>query len=72
MIDGLSYRKGTNILESSQQYQLCIDLLNEGYTINVIEGSHVSSKLNELSESYDGRLKFFKLGTNPEGFLIDV
>jgi len=72
VIDGLSYRKGTNILESSQQYQLCIDLLNEGYNINVIEGSLVSSKLNELSESYDGRLKFFKLGTNPEGFLIDV
>lgn len=72
VIDGLSYRKGTDILESSQQYQLCIDLLNEGYTINVIEGSHVSSKLNELSESYDGRLKFFKLGTKPEGFLIDV
>jgi UDPglucose 6-dehydrogenase len=72
VINGLSYRKGTNVLESSQQYQLCIDLLNEGYTINVIEDSSVSSKLNSLSESYDGRLKFFKVGTKAEGFLIDL
>jgi UDPglucose 6-dehydrogenase len=72
VINGLSYKKNTNILESSQQYQLCLDLLNEGYTINVVEDSLVSSKLNSLSESYNGRLKFFKVGSKVEGFLIDI
>lgn len=72
IINGLSYKKNTNILESSQQYQLCLDLLNEGYTINIVEDSLVSSKLNSLSESYNGRLKFFKVGSEVEGFLIEI
>lgn len=72
VINGLSYKKNTNILESSQQYQLCLDLLNEGYTINVVEDSLVSSNLNSLSESYNGRLKFFKVGSKVEGILIDI
>lgn len=72
VINGLSYKKNTNILESSQQYQLCLDLLNDGYTINVFDDSLVSSKLNSLSESYNGRLKFFKVGYKVEGFLIDI
>lgn len=72
VINGLSYKKNTNILESSQQYQLILDLLNEGYTINVVEDSLVSSKLNSLSESYNGRLKFFKVGSKVEGFLINI
>lgn len=72
VLNGLSYRKDTIILESSQQFQLCVDLLTEGYTLHVIEDSSVSSKLHSLSESYDGRLKFFKLGTTPEGVLIDL
>jgi UDP-glucose 6-dehydrogenase len=72
VMNGLSYKKDTNILESSQQYQLCVNLLDEGYTINVIENSFISSKLYSLSESYNGRLKFFKIGTKPDGFLIDI
>ena len=72
VLNRLSYRKDTNILESSQQFQLCVDLLGEGYTLHVIEDSSVSSKLHSLSESYDGRLKFFKVGTIPDGVLIDL
>ena len=72
VMNGICYKKGTNILESSQRYQLCLDLLNDGYTINVIEDSVVSTKLNSLSESYEGRLKFFKINTTPEGILIDL
>jgi nucleotide sugar dehydrogenase len=72
VMNGLSYKKDTNILESSQQYQLCVNLLDEGYTINVIENPFISSKLYSLSESYNGRLKFFKIGTKPDGFLIDI
>jgi hypothetical protein len=72
VINGLSYKKNTNILESSKEYQLCLDFLNGGYTINVVEDPLVSSKLNSLSESYNGKLKFYKSGTKPEGILINL
>jgi len=68
----ITYKRGTDILEESQQFQLCIDLLNEGYIVNVIEIDAISSKLNYLSESYNGRLKFYKQGTKPEGFIINL
>lgn len=68
----ITYKKGTDILEESQQLKLCIDLLDEGYTLNVIEIDEVSKKLNSLSESYNGRLKFFKQGSSPEGFKINL
>jgi nucleotide sugar dehydrogenase len=68
----ITYKRGTDILEESQQFQLCIDLLNEGYMVNVIEIDAISSKLNYLSESYNGRLKFYKQGTKPEGFVINL
>jgi len=68
----ITYKKGTDILEESQQFQLCIDLLNEGYYVNVIEIDEVAKSLDSLSQSYEGRLKFFKKGTNPEGFKIKL
>ena len=68
----ITYKKGTDILEESQQYQLCIDLLTEGYYVNVIEIDSVSKKLAPISEDYNNRLKFFKPGTNPEGYQITL
>lgn len=68
----ITYKRGTDILEESQQLQLCLDLLDEGYYLNVIEIDSVSRQLNDLSEKYEGRLKFYKPGTNPEGFLIKL
>jgi nucleotide sugar dehydrogenase len=70
VMEHMTYKKGTNILEESQQFQLCIDLLNEGYSLNVIEYDEISKKLNSLSESYNNRLRFFKVGSNPEGYKI--
>jgi UDPglucose 6-dehydrogenase len=72
VMNGIGYNKNSDILENSPRYELCIDLLNEGYTLNVIEDANISSKLNTVSESFGGRLKFFKLGTKPEGLLIDL
>lgn len=68
----ITYKRGTDILEESQQFQLCIDLLNEGYCVNVIEIDEVAKKLNSLSESYNSRLKFFKPGTTPIGYKINL
>lgn len=68
----ITYKRGTDILEESQQFKLCLDLLEEGYYLNVIEIDTISKQLSGLSEQYDGRLKFYKQGTTPEGFLINL
>ena len=65
-------KRGTDILEESQQFQLWIDVLNEGYCVNVMEIDEVAKKLNSLSESYNSRLKFFKPGTTPIGYKINL
>ena len=72
VMDYITYKKGTDILEESQQFQLCIDLLNEGYTLHVIEIDAITNKLQQMSESYNNRLKFFKPGTNPQGYKITL
>jgi len=51
---------------------LCIDLLTEGYSVNVVDSFEITNTLNKLSETYDGRLKFYNLSTQPEGFKIDL
>ena len=71
-MDYITYKKGTDIIEESQQFQLCVDLLNEGYTLHVIEIDTVTTKLQQMSESYNNRLKFFKPGTNLQGYKITL
>ena len=66
----LTYKSNGKSIEESQPFKLCIDLLEEGYYINVLETESISKQLSELSEQYDNRLKFYKFGTNPEGFKI--
>ena len=72
VMNHITYKKGTHIVEESQQFQLCVELLNDGYSVNVIEYPEVSNKLNTLSETYNGRIKFYKPGTKPEGILINL
>ena len=68
----ITYKRGTDILEESQQFKLCVDLLDEGYCVNVIEIDEVAKNLQSLSELYNGRLKFYKQGTKPEGYVINL
>jgi nucleotide sugar dehydrogenase len=68
----ITYKRGTDILEESQQFKLCVDLLDEGYHLNVIEIDEVVKSLQSLSESHNGRLKFYKQGTTPEGYVINL
>lgn len=72
VIKDISYLKENDMLENSQQFNLCIDLLNDGYTVHVIGGPSNFNKLQSLNELYNGRLKFFKEGTSPEGVLINL
>jgi hypothetical protein len=68
----VTYKRGTDILEESQQFKLCLDLLEEGYYVNVIEIDPVIKQLSDLSGQYNNRLKFYKPGTTPEGFVINL
>ncbi len=72
IIEFLSYKKGTNNLEESQRYQLCIDLLDEGYYVYVIDDNLLSSKLHYISEKYNNRLKFYKKIDSLEGYKINL
>ena len=72
VMDGVSHKKGFDVMEESQQFQLCIDLLDEGYTLYVIEINEITKKLTSLSDSYSNRLKFFKPNTNPSGYKINL
>lgn len=72
VMDNISYKKGSDILEESQQFQLCVDLLNDGYILNVIASDSIANKLSQMSESYNHRLKFFRPGTNPQGYKITL
>ena len=42
----VSYKEGTDIITESQQYRLCLDLLNGGYKVYVIE-DYVESQCDE-------------------------
>jgi len=61
----------TNVLDESQEFKLCVDLLTDGYYLNIIT-NNISKKINSLNELYNNRVKFFKQGTNPEGVLIKL
>ena len=69
----ISYKKGTDIITDSQQYNLCLLLLSKGYTVFVQEIDAVIEqfKFKDMGEM-EGRLKFFKHNTKPEGYLIDL
>jgi UDPglucose 6-dehydrogenase len=73
VMKNISYKRGTDILVDSQQYNLCLKLLSLGYTVHVQEVESVISqfKMKDMSE-IGGRLKFFRYGTKPEGYLIDL
>jgi UDP-glucose 6-dehydrogenase len=66
----ISYKKGTDIITDSQQYNLCLSLLEKGYTVFVQE---IDAVINQFKNKNIGEgLKFFKYGTTPKGYLIDL
>ena len=71
----ISYKKGTDMLVESQQLKLAKDLLNEGYSVNIIEEDSIlnnSEFVNEIESNYPNQVKFYKLGSNPIGFKINI
>jgi nucleotide sugar dehydrogenase len=61
----ISYKKGTDILTESQQYILCQDLLDAGYTVYIDDiDSIVNQTKDFLIKEYKNNVKF---GKPPEG-----
>jgi len=57
--DYVSYKKGTDILTESQQYRLCIDLLDDGYEVYINDNDAIMDMIsNDLSDKYPDTVKF--------------
>ena len=57
--DGITYKKGTDIVEESQQYRLFKELLSRGYKVTVMELPEVVEKLyDDLVYTWPGQFKF--------------
>jgi nucleotide sugar dehydrogenase len=55
----ISYKDGTDILTESQQYRLCLDLLDEGYKVYVLDNQAVIDQVKDyLEEKYGDRICF--------------
>lgn len=72
IMDYITYKKGTDILEESQQLKLCIGLLEEGYSVYVAEQNNIMTNLIHLCEKYNNRLKFYNQKNPPDGIVIDL
>ncbi len=60
LFESVAYKEGTDILTESQQYRLCLDLLDEGYEIYV--------KDDRIRDRCDARIKFEE--PNEEFFMV--
>jgi nucleotide sugar dehydrogenase len=57
--DSITYKKGTDILTESQQYRLCLDLLDRGYTVYIHNDKKVTDQIYDyMTTSYGERVKF--------------
>ena len=57
--DYVSYKKGTDILTESQQYRLCVDLLDDGYEVYINDNDAIMDMISDdLSDEYPDTVKF--------------
>jgi UDPglucose 6-dehydrogenase len=57
--DYISYKKGTDILTESQQYRLCVDLLDDGYEVYINDNDAIMDMISDdLSDKYPDTVKF--------------
>jgi len=57
--DYVAYKKGTDILTESQQYKLCISLLDNGYEVYINDNHAIIRMIKDtLYEKYYDRVKF--------------
>jgi nucleotide sugar dehydrogenase len=57
--DSITYKKGTDILTESQQYRLCLDLLDRGHTVYIHNDKKVTDQIYDyMTTSYGNHVKF--------------
>ena len=57
--DSITYKKGTDILTESQQFRLCLDLLDRGHTVYILNDRRVTDGIaDNLYAAYGDRVKF--------------
>ena len=57
--DYISYKKRTDILTESQQYKLCLDLLDSGYEVYVSDNAHIIQQVSVLLKTeYGDKIHF--------------
>ena len=72
IIDGLSYMKNSNVIINSVSLDLCYKFLESGYSLNIIESESVIKSMSKsFTDSYPNKVKFFKKGLKPDGYLIN-
>jgi len=55
----ITYKKGTDILTESQQYRLCTDLLDRGFSVYICNDNRVTPLIcDELLDKYGDRVRF--------------
>jgi UDPglucose 6-dehydrogenase len=55
----ISYKNGTDILSESQQYRLCLDLLNSGYKVYILDNKSVLDQVEDyLLDTYGDSVVF--------------
>ena len=71
----ISYKKGTDIITESQQYRLCLDLLERGFKVYIQNDRRVSSQVSEyLDEKYGDQVRFVdnKFNITEDIFIINL
>jgi UDPglucose 6-dehydrogenase len=55
----IAYKKGTDIITESQQYRLCLDLLDRGFKIYIQNDRRVTPQvINYLNDNYGDKVRF--------------
>jgi UDPglucose 6-dehydrogenase len=71
VFNSVTYKKGTDLLTESQQLNLLLSLLSEGYNCTVIEIDEVIEQLETpLTNVWGDKIKFQPIGTMAEGVKI--
>ena len=71
----ISYKRGTDIITESQQYRLCLDLLDRGFKIYIQNDRRVTSQVSEyLNEKYGDQVRFVdnKFNITEDCFIINL
>jgi nucleotide sugar dehydrogenase len=68
----ISYKDGTDILSESQQYRLCLDLLDEGYKVYILDNQVILNQVRDYLETKYGDKVVVNGIPNEEVFWIEL